>query len=348
MVYPTIDGQTARINRTFMNQKNNFSAYIKQHFIDLQHELRTQLVSKYFRRDMVTVGLGIIVYMIGFSFLIFPQRITTGGLSGLCNLIMLSTGIDIAIPYNIINVGLLVLAFFLLDKNFFIKTLISITILAFAISEMTSIAVPDQSLESNFRLMILADQPVVALILGSLLIGLGLGLVFSANGSTGGTDVIVAIISKYKRMTFGRIFMIVDGTIVVASYFVNVYLAVNPMDPMMALEKVVYSIIQVILVSITLDWYIRSNRRSVQMMIFSSKYEEINEVITKKLNRGSTIIEATGGYTGQPSKVIVVVARRRQSMMITRLIEGIDPQAFVTIGEVQGVYGRGFDSISQK
>lgn len=310
--------------------------------------MRTQLVSKYFLKDMATVGLGIIVYMIGFCFLIFPQRITTGGLGGLCNLIMLATGVDIAVPYNIINIGLLVLAFVLLDKNFFIKTLISIIILAFTITEMTSIAVPDQSIEENFKLMILADQPVVALILGSLFIGLGLGLVFSANGSTGGTDVIVAVISKYKRMTFGRIFMIVDGAIVVASYFVNVYLAVNPMTPAVALEKVVYSIIQVVLVSITLDWYIRSNRQSVQMMIYSHKYEEINEAITKKLHRGSTILEGVGGYTGQPVKMLVVVARRRQSVMITRLIEGIDPEAFVTIGEVQGVYGKGFDSIKKK
>lgn len=331
-----------------MSKSFNLVDYIKQHLIDFVQEIQTQLLSKYFWKDMMVVSLGILIYMIGFSFLIFPQRITTGGLSGLCNLIMLSTGMDIAIPYNIINIGLLVLAFLILDKNFFIKTLISITILGLTIAEMTNIAVPDQSLAENFRLMILADQPVVALILGSLLIGLGLGLVFSVNGCTGGTDVIVAIISKYKRMSFGRIFMLIDGSIVVSSYFVNVYLAVNPMPPMMAFEKVVYSIIQVMLVSITLDWYIRSNRQSQQIMVFSSKHQEINEAITKQLGRGSTILEARGGYTGQPTQVLVIVTRRRQSVAITRTIEQIDPQAFVTIGEVQGVYGQGFDSMSKK
>lgn len=314
-------------------------------FVD---EVRTQSTSRYFWKDTLVVALGILVYMIGFSFFIFPQRITTGGLSGFCNLIMLSTGMDISIPYNVINLSLFVVAFFFLNSNFLIKTLLGVSMLAFSISFFTDIAVPDQSREEFFKLMILADQPVVALIIGSLLIGLGLGLVFSVNGSTGGTDIIVAIISKYKNMSFGRIFMIVDGAIVLGSYFVNVYLAVNPIEPIVALEKLIYSIIQVILVSMTLDWYIRSNRLSVQILVFSRKYAEINEAITQRLGRGCTMLDAHGGYTGEPVKVLVIVTRFRQSVPITRIIEEIDPNAFVTLGEVRGVYGLGFDRIRSK
>lgn len=325
-----------------------FVALLRAKVKDFVHEISTQSVSKYFWKDTGIVLLGIFVYMIGFSFFIFPQRITTGGLSGFCNLIMLSTGMDISIPYNIINLSLFVVAFFFLNSNFLIKTLLGVTTLGFTISSFTNIAVPDQSSEEMFKLMILADQPVVALILGSLLIGLGLGLVFSVNGSTGGTDIIVAIISKYKSMSFGRIFMIVDGSIVIASYFVNVYLAVNPMEPIVALEKLIYSVIQVILVSMTLDWYIRSNRLSVQIMVFSRKHEEINRAVTQQLKRGCTILEARGGYTGEASKVLLIVTRYRQSVNITRLIEQIDPEAFVTLGEVRGVYGEGFDSIKRK
>lgn len=316
-------------------------------FKDLISELRVQLLSKYFWKDMLIVGLGIVVYMIGFSFFIFPQRITTGGLSGFCNLIMLVTGKSIDIPYNIINVGLFVLAFFFLNKNFLIKTLIGITFLGFTITYFTHWAVPDQSNDDFFRLLILSNDPVVALILGSLMIGLGLGFVFSVNGSTGGTDIVVAIISKYKNMSFGRIFMIVDGTIVLASYFVNVYFAVNKLEPVVALEKVVYSFIQVVLVSMTLDWYINSNRQSVQFMIFSNKYQEINDAITRKLNRGCTILDATGGYSGQPAKVLLVVVRKRQSVAISRIVEEIDPKAFVSNGVVRGVYGEGFDSLKK-
>lgn len=316
-------------------------------FKDLISELKVQLLSKYFWKDMLVVGLGILIYMIGFSFFIFPQRITTGGLSGFCNLIMLVTGKSIDIPYNIINIGLFVLAFFFLNKNFLIKTLIGITFLGFSITFFTHMAVPDQSKDELFKLLILGTDPVVALILGSLMIGLGLGLVFSVNGSTGGTDIVVAIISKYKNMSFGRIFMIVDGSIVVASYFVNVYFALNKMEPIIALEKVIYSFIQVVLVSMTLDWYINSNRQSVQFMIFSNKYQEINDAITRQLHRGCTILDATGGYTGQPAKVLLVVVRKRQSVAISRIVEEIDPKAFVSNGVVRGVYGEGFDSLKK-
>ncbi len=326
----------------------NVGSFLASKGQDFLTESRKQFVSKYFWKDTLVVALGIVVYMIGFSFFIFPQRITTGGLGGFCNLIMLITGKDIAIPYNIINISLFVLAFFFLNSNFLIKTLLGVSMLAFSISFFTDMAVPDQSKDEFFRLMILADQPVVALILGSLLVGLGLGLVFSVNGSTVGTDIIVAILSKYKNMSFGRLFMIVDGSIVLASYFVNVYLALNPLEPMIALEKLIYSIIQVFLVSMTLDWYIRSNRLSVQITVFSRKSEEINQAITQRLKRGCTLLEAKGGYTGEPTRVLVVVTRFRQSVAITRLIEEIDPDAFVTIGEVRGVYGQGFDSMRRK
>lgn len=316
--------------------------------LDLYNEIRTQALSRYFWKDSLMVALGISIYILGFCFFIFPQRITTGGLSGFCNLIMLSTGMDISIPYNMINISLFILALFFLNSNFLVKTLIGVTLLSFTISIFTHIAVPDQSNEELFRLMILDDQPVVALIIGSLLIGLGLGLVVSVNGSTGGTDIIVAIISKFKQAPFGRIFMLVDGTIVIASYFVNVYFAINKLEPIIALEKLIYSIIQVILVSITLDWYIRSNRLSVQITVFSQKHEEISRAVTQQLHRGCTILHGEGGYTGNPTKVLIIVAKHRQSVSITRMIEQIDPHAFVTLGEVRGVYGEGFESIRPK
>lgn len=326
----------------------NIGSFLRSKAADFTHEITSQIRSRYFWKDTLIVAFGIMIYMVGFSFFIFPQRITTGGLSGFCNLIMLSTGQNIDIFYNIINASLFVVAFFFLNSNFLFKTLLGVTLLALTISTFTHWAVPDQASDAAFRLMILADQPAVALIIGSLMIGLGLGLVFSVNGSTGGTDIIVAIISKYKNMSFGRIFMLIDGAIVIGSYFVNVYLAVNPIEPIAALEKLIYSIIQVILVSMTLDWYIRSNRMSVQITVFSRKHTEINKAITQRLKRGCTLLDAEGGYTGEPTKVVVIIARYRQSVAITRLIEEIDPEAFVTIGEVRGVYGLGFDSIKKK
>ncbi len=195
--------------------------------------------------------------------------------------------------------------------------------------------------------MVLKDQPLLALILGSMMCGLGLGLIFSVNGSSGGTDVIVALISKYRNMSFGRIFVAVDGTVVLFSYFANVYLADIKIDPLVAFDKLVMSFIEVVLLAMTMDWYTSGNRQSVQFMIFSSKYQEINDAITSRLRRGCTLLEATGGYTGQPQKVLLVVVRKQQSVAISRIIEEIDPKAFVSNGAVKGVYGEGFESLKK-
>ena len=330
-----------------MAQQFNLAAYLGQKFKDLIQELSQQVVSKYFWKDLLIVFLGVALYTIGFSFLIYPQRVTTGGLMGICNIITIITSIKVDIPYNIANITLLVIAFLFLDKNFFIKTLIGIGLLAIFIPLATRTAIPDPSVESLWHLQILKDQPLLALILGAMMCGLGLGLIFSVNGSSGGTDVIVALISKYRNMSFGRIFVIVDGSIVLFSYFANVYLADIKIDALVAFDKLVMSFIEVVLLAMTMDWYTSGSRQSVQFMIFSSKYQEINDAITSRLRRGCTILEATGGYTGQPQKVLLVVVRKQQSVAISRIIEEIDPKAFVSQGAVKGVYGEGFESIKK-
>ena len=330
-----------------MAQQFNLAAYLGQKFKELFHELSHQAVSKYFWKDLLIVFLGVALYTIGFSFLIYPQRVTTGGLMGICNINTIITSIKEDIPYNIANTTLLVIAFLFLDKNFFIKTLIGIGLLAIFIPLATRTAIPDPSIESLWHLKILSGQPLLALILGSMMCGLGLGLIFSVNGSSGGTDVIVALISKYRNMSFGRIFVIVDGTVVLFSYFANVYLADLKIDPLVAFDKLVMSFIEVVLLAMTMDWYTSGSRQSVQFMIFSSKYQEINDAITSRLRRGCTILEATGGYTGQPQKVLLVVVRKQQSVAISRIIEEIDPKAFVSQGAVKGVYGEGFESIKK-
>ena len=306
-----------------MAQNLNLLTFLGQKFKDLFHELSHQAVSKYFWKDLLIVLMGVVLYTVGFSFLIYPQRVTTGGLMGICNIITIITGIKVDIPYNIINISLLVIAFLFLDKNFFIKTLIGIGLLAVLVPIATRTAIPDPRVEELWHLMVLKDQPLLALILGSMMCGLGLGLIFSVNGSSG------------------------DGTVVLFSYFANVYLADIKIDPLVAFDKLVMSFIEVVLLAMTMDWYTSGNRQSVQFMIFSSKYQEINDAITSRLRRGCTLLEATGGYTGQPQKVLLVVVRKQQSVAISRIIEEIDPKAFVSNGAVKGVYGEGFESLKK-
>ena len=326
-----------------MAQTFNPANFIAGKFRDLGNELSRQAVSRYFWRDLLIVFLGVMLYTVGFSFLIYPQRVTTGGLMGICNIITIITGIKVDIPYNVINITLLFVAFIFLDKNFFIKTLIGIGLLAIA----TRTAIPDPRVEDYWHLLILKDQPLLALILGAMMCGLGLGMIFSVNGSSGGTDVVVALISKYRNMSFGRIFIVVDGSIVLFSYIANVYLADIKIDALAAFDKLVMSFIEVVLLAMTMDWYTNNNKQSMQFMIFSAKYKEINDAIISRLRRGCTVLEATGGYTGQSQKVLLVVVRKQYSVAISRIIEEIDPKAFVSQGAVKGVYGEGFESIKK-
>ena len=328
-----------------MSAQFNLLHFFGRKFKELGEELSRQLVSKYFWRDLLVVFAGGRLYSGGFSFLIYPQRVTTGGLMGISNIITIITGVPVDVPYNLINITLLVIAFLFLDKNFFIKTLIGIGLLAVIVPIATRYVIPDPSNEAYWHLMVLKDQPLLALILGSMMTGLGLGFVFSVNGSTGGTDVIVALISRYRNMSFSRLYVATDCTIVLFSFIANVYLADIKIDPLVAFDKIVMSFIQVVLLGITMDWYTSGNRQSIQFLIFSQKYKEINDAIISRLHRGCTILEATGGYTGQSQKVLLVVVRKQQSVAISRVIEEIDPKAFVSQGAVKGVYGQGFESL---
>ena len=314
-----------------MSAQFNLLHFFGRKFKELGEELSRQLVSKYFWRDLLVVFAGVLIYTVGFSFLIYPQRVTTGGLMGISNIITIITGVPVDVPYNLINITLLVIAFLFLDKNFFIKTLIGIGLLAVIVPLATRYVIPAPSNE--------------ALILGSMMTGLGLGFVFSVNGSTGGTDVIVALISRYRNMSFSRLYVATDSTVVLFSFIANVYLADIKIDPLVAFDKIVMSFIQVVLLGITMDWYTSGNRQSIQFLIFSQKYKEINDAIISRLHRGCTILEATGGYTGQSQKVLLVVVRKQQSVAISRVIEEIDPKAFVSQGAVKGVYGQGFESL---
>lgn len=295
---------------------------------------------RYFFRDFVTIFIGCALYVFGWAGFILSQRITTGGLAGISTIFTIITGIDASIPYNSINILLLIIALVFLDKRFFFKTLIGIGILTFLVPIGTHIFADPINPHP-----LLSSQPAMALVIGSIFCGLGLGIVFSANGSTGGTDVIVALVNKYKNLSLGRVMMMVDGLIVSFSYFANVYFAKNPLPSAQAIDLLVYSVVEVILVSATLDWYINSNKQSVQFFIFSLKYQEINDAITKRLHRGCTILDAHGGFSGQPGKVLLVVARKRQMVPVYRIIQEIDPTAFVSEGSVRGVYGEGFEKM---
>ena len=261
-------------------------------------------------RDYVMIALGLILYGIGWTVFLLPNDITTGGVPGIASIVYFATGFPVQYTYFSINLVLLLLSIRILGWKFSIKTVFAV---------------------------LLHDQPFMACVIGASLCGGGIGIAFSSNGSTGGTDIIAAIINKYRDITLGRVMLICDLIIISSSYFV-----------LKDWEKVVYGYVTLYICSFVLDQVVNSARQSVQFFIISEKYDEIARHINVYPHRGATVINASGFYSGKEQKMLFVLAKKRESTIIFRLIKDIDPNAFVSQSAVIGVYGEGFDRIKVK
>jgi len=284
-------------------------------------------------RDYLAITFGLICYSIGWAAFMLPYQITTGGVTGIAAIIYYATGIEIQVSYFVINAIFLGFALKILGPKFSIKTIFAIFMLTFLLWFFQMI-LKDES--GNLPQLLGPGQDFMACVIGAGLLGFGIGIVFCNNGSTGGTDIIAWIINKYKDVTLGRMMMICDMIIITSSYFV-----------LKDWEKVVYGFVTLYVCSFVLDQIVNSARQSVQFFIISKKYQEIGKEINA-LHRGVTVIDATGLYTGQEQKMMFVLAKKRQSTTIFRIINDIDPTAFVSQSAVIGVYGEGFDHFKLK
>ena len=278
-------------------------------------------------KDYLMIAIGLIFYGVGWTVFLLPNDITSGGVPGISSIVYWAVGIPVQYTYFVINAFLLALSLRILGFKFSIKTIFAVFTLTFFLSVI-------QKLTEGTHL--LSDQPFMACVLGATLCGIGLGIAFTCNGSTGGTDIIAAIINKYRDITLGRVIMLCDLIIISSSYFV-----------LQDMEKVLYGFVTVFVCSFMLDQVVNGSRQSVQFFIISKKYEEIAKKINA-LHRGVTLIDAKGFYTGQEQPMMFVLAKRRQSTTIFRIIHDIDPDAFVSQSAVIGVYGNGFDHIKVK
>lgn len=278
-------------------------------------------------QDYLMIIFGTLLYGFGFNGFILSNEIITGGVSGICALIFFASGeaIPVSASYFVINIFLLLIALKILGFKFLIKTIFGV----FSLS--ASLSLFEWLLKGN---TILQGEPFMSIIIGAFLCGAGLGLVFSANGSTGGTDIVGAVVNKYKNISIGRALLFCDFFIIGSSFFLfhNV-------------DKVVFGFVEMIISNYVLDMVLNGNRQSVQFLIFSQKYEEISERIISDLGRGCTILDGVGGYSRKSVKVVVLLAKKSESVAIFRLVKQIDHQAFISQSIVRGVYGEGFDEI---
>ena len=278
-------------------------------------------------KDYFLIALGMIMYAVGWTVFLLPNNLPSGAVPGIASVVYWATGFPVQYTYLIINFALLLLALKILGLKFCLKTIFAVGVLTFA----------TPVLQHFITGSLISDQPFMACVLGASFCGGGIGVAFSANGSTGGTDIIAAIINKYRDITLGRVILICDVIIISSSYFV-----------LHDWEKVVYGYVVLFISSFVLDQVVNSARQSVQFFIISRKYDEIGKRINKDLHRGVTFIDGVGCYTNNNVKMMFVLAKKRESNTIFRLIKDIDPNAFVSQSAVIGVFGEGFDKIKVK
>lgn len=281
-------------------------------------------LKEFYWKDYLNIFIGLIIYAIGLIGFIKPVGIVTGGLAGIALLIEYGSGVPLQYTYFIVNCLLLVVALKILGVKFLVKTIFGVVVLT--------------GLLTFFQLVIkkpiIENEPLMSGVIGAMLCGSGIGLVFNANGSTGGTDIIVALINKYKNVAFGRGMLLCDFTIICCSYLV-----------FQDYQKIIYGLIVMGVMTYSIDMIINGFRQSVQVMIFSEKYATIADAINRELHRGCTVLDGAGWYSKKPTKVIVVLTKRSQAMDLFRLIKNIDERAFISQSVVKGVYGEGFDQI---
>lgn len=280
-------------------------------------------------REYVFIIIGLLMYAFAWKGLLLPHQITGGGVTGVGALIYYATGLPISVTYLVINAILLLIAFRIVGWQFSVRTIFGVIALTIFLSIIPVFPVGT---------FVNENENFMACVLGGLIMGSGLGLVFINNGSSGGTDIIAKVINKYRNITLGRALLYTDILIISSSYFLEFG----------SLEKIVYGLTALTISTLTVDTLINGVRQSVQFFIFSKKHEEIADRINQELHRGVTMLDGTGWYSKEPVKVLTVIVRKQESLGIFRIVKEIDPDAFVSQASVAGVYGQGFDVIKAK
>ena len=292
-------------------------------------------------RDYLFITLGLMLYAFGWTVFLLPYQIVTGGVTGIAAIVFYASGIPIEDTYFVINVLLLVVALKILGVKFLMKTIYAIFALSFILWAAQKLMPMDAA--GHYVKILGEGQDFMSLLIGCMLTGTSLAIVFMNNGSTGGTDIIAASVNKYYNFSLGQVLIAVDLCIIGSCLFIPEF-----GDTLGRVHKVVFGLCTMVVENFMLDYVMNARRESVQFMIFSKKYQEIANAIGTQMDHGVTILDGHGWYTGQDMKVLCILAKKRESVSIFRLIKMIDPNAFVSQSAVIGVYGEGFDEMKVK
>ncbi len=280
--------------------------------------------------------LGTVIYTIGYTTFLLPYKIVSGGVTGISTVTYYLTGFPAGNTYFIINVVLLLMAMRVLGWRYLVRTIIVTLLISTAIGVMQTQLTEVAADGTQTLRHIIGEQKFMACVIGAFLEGLGLATIFLAGGSTGGTDIIASAINKYWNISLGRLLLMIDIVIIGFSYIIE-----NDIETMVVGYMAMFISLNF------LDFVINSARQSVQFIIISDHYEEIANEVNTRLNRGVTVLYGEGFYSREKRQVLLILAKKHESRSIFQLIKRIDPKAFVSMSNVEGVFGEGFDVIKK-
>ncbi len=284
----------------------------------------TSLISfaKQFKSYFI-IAVGLFIGSLGWTGFLIPSEIVGGGVTGIATIIYFATGFKVGYSVFIINGLLLVVAMRVLGFGFGIKTIFATFVLSFFLGFLQSIITEP-----------LVSDRFMCAIIGGIMAGASAGIILSQGGSTGGTDIIAMMINKYRNYSPGQLLLALDLIIISSSYFLS-----------NSIEQVVYGFVAMGVSAYCVDMVIEGSKQSVQIFIFTKKYEKIRSELVLQLDQGMTELQAKGGYSQQDVKVLMVLAKKKDSQSILSMVKIVDPDAFISMGSVMGVYGQGFDKI---
>ena len=284
-----------------------------------------------FLKDFFAINLGMATYALGWAAFLLPYHITTGGMTGMFAILYYLTKFPISAAVLISNAILLLIAFKPLGWKFVGKSAYAAVALSLFL-EMGQQMMTDDA--GNLIQILGEGQDSMACVLGAVLNGLGLGIVFLSGGSTGGWDIIAALVNKYRNISFGRALLYLD------------FLVIGSCWPIFHdWRMVVFGYVTLAVYTYVLDMLINSARQDVQFIIFTNKPDEISQRIITETCHSVTSMNGEGYYSHQEIKVLITIVHKRESVQILRMIQETDPAAFVSQSRSEGVYGNGFKAI---
>ena len=288
-------------------------------------------------KEYFLITMGLLLYTLAWSLFLLPNNLVGGGVTGLASIIQYATGFNVAYSYFIINAILVLIAMKTLGAEFGAKTIYAMVITSVFLRFLPGMMPADFIAEFTHE-----NGKLISVIFAGAMVGLGIALTFTQGGSTGGTDIIGLILNKYYRISPGTVILILDLIIIASSMLIP-----NGASFSDKLLVLIYGYVLTGVVNYSLDMVLNGKRQSVQMFVFTQKYEILTDRICNDVHRGVTLLDSQGGYSKQPGKLVVVIVKRTEISKILKVIKEVDSDAFVSIGNVSEVYGKGFEPMKK-